>query len=91
MKKHGVILDMRNDRLTFWPKHCQHKVTTKPYAAEPYAVEPRAAEPHTKELHTEVPRKTILKQSTSTSPELLPHILLNTQGVSKIASTLEDV
>ena len=58
MKKHGVILDMRNDRLTFWPGHCQH---TKPHAklshaeelhkelkAEtPHAAEkPRAEEPH---------------------------------------------
>ena len=24
MQKHGVILDMSCDKLTFWPRHCQH-------------------------------------------------------------------
>ena len=24
MQKHGVILDMSCDKLTFWPGHCQH-------------------------------------------------------------------
>ena len=24
MQKHGIILDMSCDKLTFWPGHCQH-------------------------------------------------------------------
>ena len=46
MKKHGVILDMRNDRLSFWPGHCQH---TKPHAKPSHAEEPQ------EELNAEVP------------------------------------
>ena len=57
MKKHGVILDMRNDQLIFWPDHCQH-VTTKFCAAESHATEPC-----TEEFHADMPRITILKQS----------------------------
>ena len=29
MRKHGVILDMSCDKLTFWPGHCQHSGATK--------------------------------------------------------------
>ena len=35
MKKHGVVLDMRNNQLSFWPGYCQHAIT-KPCAAEPH-------------------------------------------------------
>ena len=92
MKKHGVILDMRNDRLSFWPGHCQH--TKKSHAEElhkkvnakaPHADEQRAEKPRAKE-----PQKTILKQLSNELPELLPYLLLNTQGVSKVASVPEE-
>ena len=55
MKKHGVVLDMRNDRLSFWPGHCQH-VTTKHCVEKPHAVKP-----HKKGLQAAEPQK-ILKQ-----------------------------
>ena len=65
MKKHGVILDMRNDRLTFWPEYCQH-VITKPCAEKPRAAEPHAEKSHTEVPHADVPRKIILKQLLTT-------------------------
>ena len=61
MKKHGVILDIKKNRLTFWPKHYQHAVTTKPHAAELHAEKPHAAEPRAEEPHAEASKKTILK------------------------------
>ena len=67
MRKHGVILDMRNDRLSFWPGHCQH---TKPHAKPSHAEEPHK-ESNTKAPHADKqcaekpraaePQKTILK------------------------------
>ena len=30
MKKHGVIIDMTNDSLAFWPGHCTHIEVTSP-------------------------------------------------------------
>ena len=44
MKKHGVILDIKNDQFTFWPGHCQH-FTIKPCADEPCIVKSFTAEP----------------------------------------------
>ena len=41
MKKHGVILDMQNNWLSFWPGHYQHNVALRLPAAEPQAVKPR--------------------------------------------------
>ena len=97
MRKHDVILDMRNDRLSFWPGHCQHtKPHAKPsHAEEPYkelnAKTPRVAnKPRAEEPHAVKPMK-ILKQPTSGLPELLPHLLPNTRGVSKVANTPETV
>ena len=66
MKKHGAVLDMRNDRLTFWPGHYQHDVALRPCAAEPQA-EPHAEKPCVEDppLHAEEPHAsrpiTILK------------------------------
>ena len=80
MKKHGAVLDMRNDRLTFWPGHYQHDVALRLHAEESRAERPRAAEPP----------KTILKRPSSNEPpELLPYLLPNTQGVSKVTNTPE--
>ena len=76
MKKHGVILDIRNDQLTFWPSHCQH-VTTKAYAAELHA-----AEPH------DTPIKTILKQPANAQLKPLPHFFSSTLRVSKVPSNV---
>ena len=87
MKKQGVILDIKKNWLIFWPKHCQHAITTKPFAAKLYAEKPHADKPHTDEPHAEVLKKTILKQLTNTWPKLLPYLLPNTQDVSKIVST----
>ena len=75
MKKHGTVLHMKNDRLTFWPRHYQHDVALKPYAKEPLA--------------SSRPMK-ILKRSTSNKlPKLLPYLLPSTRGVSKVADTPE--
>ena len=103
MKKHGVILDMRNDRLSFWPGHCQHtkkahvkKLHAKepnveaPHAEEQRA-EPGAEKPRVEEPHAVLPVK-ILKRPTNEVPEpLLPCILLNTRSVSKVANTPEAI
>ena len=66
MKKHGAVLDMKNDRLSFWPGHYQHDVALRLPAAEPQAVKPRDGKPcaepslveeqHTKKSNTEKPR-----------------------------------
>ena len=80
IKKHGAVLDMRNNRLTFWPEHYQHDVALKPHAEEPRAERLCAAEPP----------KTILKRPSSNEPpELLLYLLPNTQGVNKVTNTLE--
>ena len=87
MRKHGVILDMRNDRLSFWPGHCQH---TKLHATSLYAEEPHAAlhveKPRAEKSHASKPMK-ILKRLTNEPPELLPYLFSSTQGVSKVANT----
>ena len=36
IKKHGAVLDMKNDRLTFWPGHYQHDVALSLPAGEPH-------------------------------------------------------
>ena len=89
MRKHDVILDMRNDRLSFWPSHCQH--TKELHATEPHA-KPRVEETCAEEPHASGPM-TILKQpSVNKLPEsLLLYLLPNTQGVSKVANTPEAV
>ena len=66
MRKHGVILDMRNDRLSFWPGHYQHDVALrfltaepqaeKPCDKKPYAEQLPAGEQHTKKLNAKEPR-----------------------------------
>ena len=98
MKKHGALLDMRTDRLSFWPGHYQHNVALRLPPAEPCTEElqPRAKESH-EELSVEEPRAsgliTILKRPSSNElPEsLLPYLLPNTRGVSKVANTPEAV
>ena len=94
MRKHGAVLDMRNDQLSFWPGHYQHDVALKPRVAEPQA-EYQEEQQHTKPCAKE-PRAgrsmTILKQLLmNESPELLPYLLPSTQGVSKVAKTPEAV
>ena len=93
MKKHGVILDMRNDQLSFWPGHCQH--TKESHAKEPHE-EPNTEEPHAEEPqpYDKKPRAeephagmTILKRQSNELPELLPYLLPSTRGVSKIMNT----
>ena len=98
MKKHGAVLDMRTDRLSFWPRHYQQNVALRLPPAEPCTEEPqpRAEESH-EELSVEEPRAsgpmTILKRLSSNKlPEsLLPYLLPNTRGVSKVANTPEAV
>ena len=101
MKKHGAVLDMRTDRLIFWPRHYKQDVALKPRAAEPpaepHAEKPgaqhtkksnkgsKAGEPCAKEPHASRPT-TILKRPTN---ELLPYLLPGTRGVSKVTSTSE--
>ena len=91
MRKHGVILDMRNDQLSFWPGHCQH---TKPHAKPSHAEEPHK-ELNAEALHAEKPRAEdphaggpmkILKQTSNELPESLPHLFPSTRGVSKLTS-----
>ena len=48
MQKHGVILDMSCDKLTFWPGHCQHSRVKK------LLVLTVKAEPHAKKQHTKL-------------------------------------
>ena len=67
MKKHGAVLDMRNDRLSFWPGYYQYDVALRLPAAEPHAEKPsmqytkklneesKAEEPRVKEPHAEEP------------------------------------
>ena len=79
IKKHGVVLDMRNDQLIFWPKHCQHFTTPQHIATKLYAKKPHAEKPY-----ADVPRKTILKQPLNAWPKLLLYFFSSTQSVSKI-------
>ena len=96
MRKHGVILDMRNDRLTFWPGYCQHmQPHTEPlHAKQPHkelnAKAPPAEKPHAKEPQAGKHMK-ILKRPSNKPPELLRYLLPSTRGVSKVASTSEAV
>ena len=68
IKKHDAVLDIRNDRLTFWPGHYQHDVALKPHAKKPHeelnveaphikkpCAKPRAKLSHAEEEHTEKP------------------------------------
>ena len=88
MKKHGVILDMRNDQPSFWPGHCQH--TKESHAKQPHAEKPCAKKPRAEEPHAGRPM-TISKRQSNELPELLPYLLPSTQGVSKVASTSEAI
>ena len=94
MKKHGAVLDMRNNRLFFWLGHYQHDVALRPHAEEaheesnveaPHAEKP-CTKPRAEELHAVLPMK-ILKRQSNELPELLPYLLSSTQGVSKVTST----
>ena len=94
MRKHGVILDIKNDRLSFWPGYCQHtkeshakKPHKEPNTEAPRAEEPQLCDekPRAKEPHASRPI-TILKRPTN---ELLPYLLPSTRGVSKVTSTPE--
>ena len=104
MKKHGAILNMRNDRLSFWPEHYKHDVALRLPPAEPRTEKPQPqAEKSHKELSIEAPNAEkpraegphaskpmkIWKQATNESPELLPYLFPNTRGVSKVASVSE--
>ena len=95
MRKHGAVLDMRTNQLSFWPGHYQHDVALKPCAAGPQAGH-KEAEPHAENSRVEKPRaaepqKTILKQTSNELSELLPHLLPSTQGVSKIVDTSKTI
>ena len=57
MKKHGAILDMRNNQLSFWPGYYQHDVALRLPAAEPQAVKPRDEKPCVDPSHVEEPHK----------------------------------
>ena len=70
MKKHGVILDMSCDKLTFWPGHCHNVGAPKISEKKPLLIPLKIAKAQPPKQH----------QPT----ELLPHILLETRGVSKI-------
>ena len=106
IKKHDAILDMRDNRLSFWPGHYQHDVALRLPAAEPYVEKPCIVEPHAKPSHAEEqhtkkpsveepraaePPITILKRSSNELPKLLPYLLSSTRGVSKVANTPEAV
>ena len=106
MKKHGAVLDMKNDRLSFWPGHYQHDVALRLPAAEPRAEKPcdekpcvepsHAGEQHTEKPHAEEPHASrpmkILKRTSNGLPELLlPYLLPSTRGVSKVANTLKAI
>ena len=88
IKKHGVILDTKNDQLTFWPRHCQY--TKELHAKQPRAEKPHAEEPCAKEPQAGKPIN-ILKQQLDELLDILPYLLPSTQGVSKVANTLEAV
>ena len=83
MKKHGIILDMKTDQLTFWPGHCQH-ITTKSCAAEPHAAEPCIKKPLADTL------KTILKQSLNAQLRPLFFFFSSTPKVSKVLRSVPE-
>ena len=85
MKKHKVILDMRNDQLTFWPEHYQHK--TKPRAKLLHAGEQTTEKPHVEEPHASRLMKILTQTLNGLSELLLLYLLPSTQGVSKVANT----
>ena len=59
MKKHGAILDIKNNRLSFWPRHYQQDVALRPRTAEPYATKLHAKELHAEMPHADVPKNHI--------------------------------
>ena len=87
MKKHGAMLDMRNDQLTFWPEHYYHDVALRLPPTEPHAEKPQAVPCAQEPPATSGPQRIILKRSSNELPELLPYLLPSTRGVSKITST----
>ena len=89
MKKHGSVLDMRNDQLIFWPEHYQHNVALKLLRANPHAEKPRTVEAHAKESHASSRPMKIWRQPLSEMPKLLPYLLPSTRGVSRIANAPE--
>ena len=107
MKKHGAVLDMRNDRLSFWPGHYQHDVALKLLAGEPQveklhdkkpcaekqSTKPPVEKPpsHAEKPHANRPVKILKRLSNERLAELLPYLLPSTQGVSKVAITLEAI
>ena len=50
MRKHGVILDMSCDKLTFWPGHCQHSGARKVLNESSVLPANQSAVPSVKEL-----------------------------------------
>ena len=106
MKKHGVILDIRNDWISYWLGHYKHDVSLRFFIAEPQAEKPcdkklcveplHAGKQHTEKPHAEKPHASrpmrILKQTSNGLPELLLlYLFPSTQGVSKVAKTPEAV
>ena len=70
-------------------KPCDEKSCVEPsHAGEQHTKKPHAEKPRAEEPHASKPMK-ILKRPTNELPELLPHLLPSTQGVSKVVNTLK--
>ena len=71
MRKHGVIIDMATDQITFWPGHCSHSGAPQLPKEEKMMKESEAARTTMKILKRPEEARTNTKESEKTSPEQL--------------------
>ena len=92
MRKHGVILDMSCDKLTFWPGHCQHSGISNEPAAPP--VKGLAStliinEPIEKEQSANNTPKYVIPANRKAAPEPAPKLLNAKRARDSKAKTLQ--
>ena len=71
MRKHGVIIDMATDQITFWPGHCSHSGAPKLPKEEKMMKESEEARTTMKILKRPEEARTNTKESEKTSPQQL--------------------
>ena len=71
MRKHGVIIDMATDQITFWPCHCSHSGAPQLPKEEKMMKESETARTTMKILKRPEEARTNTKESEKTSPEQL--------------------
>ena len=90
MKKHGAVLDMRNDQLSFWPGYYQHHVALRLPPAESHAEEPQPlAEKSRKKLSVEEPHaKPRIEEPRAKEPQAGRPIIILKQQLNELLELL---